>query len=101
MKIVVEVDDRLIWDATQQAFRATFQGNDRWGTGEGAKELQRQVDHWAKSLDFGPMIERLAPAIIEETVRSALEKAIAREAKRQVDRMKSDGSLGTLFAQND
>jgi hypothetical protein len=97
LQVTAQVDEKLIQDAVQNALRTAFQASERWGTGEGAKVVQRQVESYARSLDYSPYIERMAAPIIEEAVRSALEKVIAKEVKRQIDAMKTNGALGALF----
>ena len=97
LQVTAQVDEKIVEDAVQNALRTAFQVSERWGSGEGAKVVQRQVEAYARSLDYAPWIEQLAAPIIEEAVRTLLEKVIAKEVKRQIDAMKADGALGALF----
>ena len=95
MEIVIQIDERMIMKAAEQAVVDAFRLNDKYGSngGFGTAEIARQAKEWAKAQDYKPMIAEVAPTFIKEAIYQGLCTAVTAAVKAELKRMKDEGEM--------
>lgn len=96
--IQVVIDEEVIAKAARRSVAAMFNEGDRYSSDRytenaGYWEVVRQVKDWAKSQDYTPLIETLAPPIIREVVAERVRTVVEVEVKKAVKTLKDEGFL--------
>lgn len=101
MEIVIQINEKMLIDAAEQAVKNAFRLNDNYGSNGGVatNEIARQAKEWAKAQDYKPMIAQMAPPFIKEAIYQGLSTAVTAAVKAEMKRMKDDGEMTKIVQQ--